>query len=248
MNTETNGSPVAEPEIQATDVPAQEVTPEVAAPESDEAAGRDDPDRAFKRMERRIGRVTEKRYQAEARAAQLEQELQSLRSQVGQTQPQEAEQRPDPRVLARELLEVEKATEKANSIASDGQKRYGKTFGLAVQTVAAEVGELFETSTGKPTPLGKAILRSPDPAALIHHLGVNPDVAADLADLDPIEQTWRLASIASDMSKPQATKQTQAPKPITPARAVTRDTGNLSNDLPMSEWAKRFYQQRQQRR
>lgn len=240
MTTENNGSPVAEPEIPATETTAQE-NPEVAAPESNEAAERDDPIKAVKRMERRIDRVTEKRYQAEARAAQLEAELQTYRSQARQEQPQQAEQQ-DPVVLAREIAHVERVTEKANGIAADGKGRFGDSFGKAVQTVAAEVGQLFERS-GKPTPLGEAILSSDDPAALIHHLGSNPDIAADLADLTPIQQARKLARIEIDMSKPRETKQSQAPKPITPARAVTRDTGALTNDLPIDEWAKRFYQQ-----
>ena len=238
MTTEIVGSPVAELEIPATDVPAQEVNPEVAAPENDEVAERDDPARVVKRMERRIDRVTEKRYQAEARAAQLEQELQALRSQASQENPQQGE-RQDPVALAREIAQVERVTEKANGIAADGGKRFGDAFGKAVQTVAAEVGAMFERS-GKPTPLGEVILSSDDPAALIHHLGSNPDIAADLADLTPIQQARKLARIEIDMSKPRETKQSQAPKPITPARAVTRDTGALSNDLPIEDWRVRF--------
>ena len=240
MTEENNGSPVAEPELPATEVPAQE-TPEVAAPENDEAAERDDPTKVVKRMERRIDRLTAARYQAEARAEQAAAEAAQLRARFQQEQPQQAEQQ-DPVVLAREIAHVERVTEKANNIAADGKGRFGDSFGKAVQTVAAEVGQLFER-TGKPTPLGEAILSSDDPAALIHHLGSNPDIAADLADLTPIQQARKLARIEIDMSKPRETKQSQAPKPITPARAVTRDTGALTNDLPIDEWAKRFYQQ-----
>ena len=149
-------------------------------------------------------------------------------------------------MLAREIAQVERVTEKANTVAADGAKRFGDSFGKAVQTVAAEVGQMFERS-GKPTPLGEAILSSDDPAALINHLGSNPEIAADLADLTPIQQARKLARIEIDMSKPRETKQSLAPKPITPARAVTRDTGGLSNDLPMDEWAKRFLQSRAKR-
>lgn len=237
MTTENNGSSVAEPEITATEVTAQE-TPEVAEPESNEAAERDEPAKVLKRMERRIDRLTAARYQAEARAEQAAAEAAQLRARFQQEQPQQAEQQ-DPVVLAREIAHVERVTEKANNIAADGKGRFGDSFGKAVQTVAAEVGQLFER-TGKPTPLGEAILSSDDPAALIHHLGSNPDIAADLADLTPIQQARKLARIEINMSKPRETKQSQAPKPITPARAVTRDAGNLSNDLPIDEWAKRF--------
>lgn len=239
MTTENNGSPVAEPEIPATEVTAQEVTPEVAEPESNEAAERDEPAKVLKRMERRIDRLTAARYQAEARAEQAAAEAAQLRARFQQEQPQQAEQQ-DPVAIARELVQLERVNQKADGIAADGKKRFGEdSFGRSVATVAAEVGQLFER-TGKPTPLGEAILSSDDPAALIHHLGSNPDIAADLADLTPIQQARKLARIELDMSKPRETKQSQAPKPITPARAVTRDTGNLSNDLPIDEWAKRF--------
>lgn len=242
MTTENNGSPVAEPEIPATEVTAQEVTPEVAEPESNEAAERDEPAKVLKRMERRIDRLTAARYQAEARAEQAAAEAAQLRARYSEQQPQQAEQQ-DPVVLAREIAQVERVTEKANNVAADGKERFGVAFGKAVQTVSAEVGAMFERS-GKPTSLGEAILSSDDPAALINHLGSNPDIAADLADLTPIQQARKLARIEIDMSKPQATKQSLAPKPISPARAVTRDTGALSDDLPIDEWAKRFHKMR----
>ena len=241
MTEENNGSPVAEPEIPATEVPAQE-TPEVAAPENDEAAERDDPTKVVKRMERRIDRLTAARYQAEARADQAAAQFEQLRAQFAQENPQQVGQQ-DPVTLAREIAHVERITEKANGIAADGNKRF-EGFGKAVQTVSAEVGALFD-KRGKATPIGEAILAADDPAALIHHIGSNPDLAADLADLTPIQQARKLARIEIDMAKPRETKQSTAPKPITPARAVMRDSGGLSDDLPIEEWNKRFLKQRQ---
>jgi hypothetical protein len=243
MTEENNGSPVAEPEIPATEATAQE-NPEVAAPENDEAAERDDPNRVVKRMERRIDRLTAARYQAEARAEQVAAQYEQLRAQLSQEAPQQGGQQ-DPVALAREMSQVERITEKANGIAADGNKRF-EGFGKAVQTVSAEVGSLFD-KRGKATPIGEAILAADDPAALIHHIGSNPDLAADLADMTPIQQARKLARIEIEMGKPKETKQSMAPKPISPARAIARDTGALSNDLPMDEWARRFLQQRAKR-
>ena len=236
MTEETNGSPVAEPEIPATEATAQE-TPEVAAPENDEAAERDDPTKVVKRMERRIDRLTAARYQAEARADQAAAQFEQLRAQFAQENPQQVGQQ-DPVTLAREIAQVERITEKANGIAADGNKRF-EGFGKAVQTVSAEVGALFD-KRGKATPIGEAILAADDPAALIHHIGSNPDLAADLADLTPIQQARKLARIEIDMARPKETKQSQAPKPITPARAMARDPAGLSDDLSIDEWAKRY--------
>lgn len=241
MTEENNGSPVAEPELPATEATAQE-TPEVAAPENDEAAERDDPNRVVKRMERRIDRLTAARYQAEARAEQVAAQYEQLRAQLSQEAPQQGGQQ-DPVALAREMSQVERITEKANGIAADGNKRF-EGFGKAVQTISAEVGSLFD-KRGKATPIGEAILAADDPAALIHHIGTNPDLAADLADMTPIQQARKLARIEIEMSKPRETKQSTAPKPITPARAAVRDGGGLSDDLPIEEWAKRFQKQRQ---
>lgn len=240
MTEENNGSPVAEPEIPATEVTAQEA-PEVAAPENDEAAERDDPTKVVKRMERRIDRLTAARYQAEARAEQVAAQYEHLRAQFSQEAPQQGGQQ-DPVALAREIAQVERITEKANGIAADGNKRF-EGFGKAVQTVSAEVGSLFD-KRGKATPIGEAILAADDPAALIHHIGTNPDLAADLADMTPIQQARKLARIEIEMGKPKETKQSTAPKPITPARAAVRDGGGLSDDLPIEEWAKRFQKQR----
>jgi len=239
MTEETNGLPVAEPEIPATEATAQE-TPEVAAPENDEAAERDDPNKVVQRMVRRIDRLTAARYQAEARAEQAATQYEQLRAQVSQEHPQQEQQ--DPVALAREIAHVERITEKANGIAADGNKRF-EGFGKAVQTVSAEVGSLFD-KRGKATPIGEAILAADDPAALIYHVGMNPDLAADLADMTPIQQTRKLARIEIEMARPKETKQSTAPKPISPARAAVRDTGGLSDDLPIEEWAKRFEKQR----
>lgn len=238
MTTENTVSPGEETQNPAPEVTATE-TPEVAAPENDEAAERDEPAKVLKRMERRIDRLTAARYQAEARAEQAASEAAQLRARFTQEQPQQ--EHADPVAIAREIAQVERVTEKANGIAADGKDRFGDSFGKSVQAVAAEVGALFEKN-GKPTSIGEAILSADDPAALIHHIGSNPDIAADLADLTPIQQARKLARIEIEMGKPREVKQTTAPKPITPARAVARDTGALSNDLPIDEWAKRFYQ------
>ena len=233
MTEETLTAPVAAVESPATEAPAQEV-PEVAAPETDEAVERDEPAKLVKRMERRIDRLTAARYQAEARAEQAAAETAQWRARYQQEAPQEDRQ--DPVALAREISHVERVTEKANGIAADGNKRFDG-FGKAVQTVAAEIGALFEKS-GKPTSIGEAILSADDPAALIHYIGTNPDLAADLADLSPIQQARKLARIEIEMSKPREPKQSSAPKAITPVSAHGRGEKSPAQmtDAEFAEW------------
>lgn len=219
--------------------------PEVAEPETDEQQKRDDdadPAKIVKRMERRIDRLTAARYQAEARANQALEEVAQWRGrQQQETQPQE--QHADPVALAREIAQVERITEKANAIAEQGKKQFGQAFQSSIAAVNAEVGQLFDRR-GLPTAIGEAILSADDPAALLHHIGSNPDIAADLADLTQAQQIRRLVRIEIEMAKPKEVKQSTAPKPITPGRAVARDAGGLSDDLPVDEWARRFQQSR----
>lgn len=240
-----NVSPGEETQNPAPEQTANE-TPEVAEPENDEQTTPDDaedPAKVVKRMNRRIDRLTAARYQAEARAEQAAAEVEQWRARFSQEQPQEREPQQDPVALAKEIAHVDRVTEKANGIAKDGEKRFGAEFKASVAAVNAEVGALFDRR-GKATPVGEAILSADDPAALLHHIGTNPDLAADLAEMSPIQQARNLARIEFEMAKPREVKQTQAPKPITPGRAVTRDTGNLSDDLPIEEWAKRFQKMR----
>ena len=234
MTIDSEVAPVAATEIPATEAPAQE-TPEVAAPETDEVAERDDPAKLVKRMERRIDRLTAARYQAEARAEQAAAEAAQLRAHFQQETPQRDER--DPVALAREIAHVERITEKANGIAKDGEKRFSAAFGKAVQTVAGEVGSLFDKS-GKPTSIGEAFLSADDPAALIHYIGTNPDLAADLADLTPIQQARKLARIEIEMSKPRELKQSSAPKAITPVSAHGRGEKSPAQmtDAEFAEW------------
>lgn len=236
--------------------PAPELTadnPEVAEPESGEAETQDekqaeDPHaKTVQRMERRLGRVTAARYQAEARAQQLEAQLQALQQREQQYEPQqEHQQQADPVALARVLRDLDKVTEKSNQVASEGKKRFGDVFSNAVAQVIEEAGPLVVpvapgAQIGRPTPLGEAILEADDPAAVLHYLGTNPDAASELHGLSAIQVARKIAKIEAELSKPSALKVSNAPKPISPTKPVARDSGKLSDDLPIDEWARRFY-------
>jgi hypothetical protein len=246
MTTENTVSPDAETQNPA---PAIDETSEVVTPETDtqteqpETTPEDPAAKSLKRLERRIDRVTAARYQAEAEREQARQESAQLRAQLQQfTQPEEQTRQPqvDPIQLANEIATIREITTRSNSIAKDGEAKYGKAeFAQALRTVQEEAGQLF-TPHGRPTAIGEAVLSAEDPAALLQHLGTNPDVAAELADLSPVQAARRIARIEIEMSKPAAPKHSNAPRPITPVRATTRDSGSLADDLPLDEWNKRF--------
>ena len=245
MTTETDVVAGAATEIESpvTDENAEVVTPEPGTQTEQPETQEDPAAKSLKRLERRIDRVTAARYQAEAEREQARQESAQLRAQLQQfTQPEEQPRQPqiDPMQLANEIATVREITSKSNAIAKDGETKYGKAeFASALRTVQEEAGQLF-TPQGKPTAIGEAVLSADDPAALLHHLGTNPDVAAELADLTPVQAARRIARIEIEMSKPVAPKQSNAPRPITPVRASSAASGGLSDDLPIDEWAKRF--------
>lgn len=240
-------APVAsgEPTQNLSPEPAQEL-PEVAAPDNAEPEAQadaeqpeaDDREKALKRMERRIQRLTAARYEAEARAKAAAEEAARFREQFQQP---EAQPEVDPIKLADVIARVRETNAKANQIAKVGSEKF-QNFGEAVRTLNEEAGPLFNQH-GLPTALGEAVFESDDPAALLHHLGTNPEVAAELHGLTPIQLARRIARIEAQMAEPPKPKVSNAPKAIRPLSATRPAQGELRDDMPIDEWARRFREQ-----
>lgn len=239
----------------APEAPAQ--VPEVAEPESEaqeqsqpEATDENDEAKAIKAMQRRISRLTAAKYQAQAEAEMARREAEALRARTQSYEEQPQQQQVDPVALANEIASIREVTARSNKVAEEGAKKFGREeFSKAVNTVIEEAGPLVRpiapgASVGKPTPLGEAILEADDPAAVLHYLGSNPDVASELSGLGPLQVAKRIARIEIELSKPREPKQSNAPKPVTPVKASNRDDGGLSDNLSPEEWAKRFYKLR----
>ena len=246
MSTELQAAPDAAAEIPAS---APTESPEVVEPEHVEhpdepQKSEDDPrDKAVKSLTRRVDRITAARYQAEARAQQAAQDAEALRQRLAQyEQGEEPPQRQaDPVALARELVTLERITEKSNTVAKDGAKRF-QGFDKALTVVTEEAGPLFTPvapGIGKPTALGEAILDADDPAAVLHHLGNHPDLASELHGLTATQVARRIARIEIDLGKTNEPKQSNAPKPISPVKSASKDDGGLSDSLSTAEWIKR---------
>jgi hypothetical protein len=208
-------------------------------------------------MERRIDRISAARHQAQAEAEMSRRQMAELQQRLAQyEQPQEPQQyqQPQPQqqqydvvAVAQELQELKEVTARSNHVANDGRKRFPE-FAKALQIVSEELGPLVVpiapgAQFGKPTPIGKVILEADDPAGVLNYLGENPEVAGELAGMSDTRAARRIERIEAELSKPKAPKQSMAPKPISPTRSAARNTEALSNDLPIDEWAKRFYQQ-----
>ena len=214
-------------------------TPDVANPETGaaDAAQHDDAkpengdhaDKSVQRLQRRVDRVTAARYQAEARAQQLEAELARYR------QPERMESGADltPADIerlatekAREMRQAETIAEQSGGIRSAAVKAAGgeAKFAQVFNTVVEEAGPLADERTGQWTPLGAAIARKGPQAAaeMLVHLGRNPDVAASLHGLDQFDLAERLAEIRADMRSAKGEpKRSSAPRPPDPVRPVS---------------------------
>lgn len=246
MQLETNAAPGAAAELPApvvvdeTTVAPEATNPqdESQQPETTPEPERDQSDKALKALQRRIDKRTAALYQERAQREQLARELAELK---GQYQQPEQQQQPDPVQLAREIARIERVTERSNQIAASGEKAF-PDFREAVITLAQEVGPLYEPN-GKPTPLMDAVLDSDAPHALLYHLGKNPELAADLADLSPTQQARRLARIEMEMgSKPAPPARSKAPAPLSPVRPSPgpKAEGEMSD----AEWMQARLKQR----
>jgi hypothetical protein len=147
-------------------------------------------------------------------------------------------------VLAEQIATVKEQTAKSLKLTSDGQQRFGAEFTSSVANVIAEVGPLMVpvapgSQFGKLTPIGEVFMEADDPAALLDHLGKNPDLASELYGLTPTQIARRIARIETELAKPKEPKQSAAPKALTPVKSQVRDDGGLSDGLTTEEWIRR---------
>jgi hypothetical protein len=235
------------PPVAETQNPAAEPTqPEVVAPETDtpEQAPDEHADesvRAIKRMERRIQKLTADKYQTRAEANQAKAEAEELRQKLAQY-----EQQPDPQQItpekvlplaqqiAAQMREREKVVDSVRSVMSEGRKIEG--FDAACNAVNEEVP--FYDERGQPTPFLRVIMERDAPAKVLHYLGTNLDVAAELADMTPTRQAVRLDKIEAELSRPVEQRQSNAPKPVTPVKAGgggPKDPSSMT-DAEFAKW------------
>jgi hypothetical protein len=238
----------------ATDAPAENTatdvteTPNVVNSEAEASAAEGeatkvahDPEQMRERMQRRIDRKHAAAATAMAENAYLKQQLDELRG-TGKTE--QKQETADPVALAREMSRIERFTEKANSLVAEGSKKHANYMG-ALKDLAAEVGD-FVKPNGAPSPFMEVVLEVAEkPSALLYHLGKNPDLASELADLSPIQLAKRLDRIERDLdAKP---KTSNAPKPLEPVKGTATDS-DLGSGLSDTEWLRRREAQLKERR
>lgn len=165
-------------------------------------------------LRRRVSRLTREKYQYEAKLAQFERQAQPAADENPNPKAN-APSTEDLRAQARELVALERLNAKCDEVAARGEKAFSD-FAEKVKELNAEVPIM--DGRGVPSPFMEAILDADDPARLIHHLGSNPDVAAELADLSPRQQVRRLALIEKGLDAAPERKSSTAPTPLTPVK------------------------------
>lgn len=96
--------------------------------------------------------------------------------------------------------------------------------------------------------IGRAVQQSENPAAMMYELGKNPDLARQIAQMDPLSAGMALGEMRARLAKPaetpapKAPEVSKAPAPITPLKGVgaAPDDSYLGRaDLSQSEWEAR---------
>jgi hypothetical protein len=185
--------------------------------------------RQVTKSHRTQGRMHQETVELRERLAQLEQ------AQAGMTDGDKPKAEIDPVKLAREIATIERVTEKANAVAKDGQKRFSD-FNDALTTLREEAGDLFDKK-GLPTAIGEAILDADDPAALIHFLGANDDLAAELEGLSPAALGRRIAKYEARMNaEPKAKPLSKASEPIAPLKGTANAAVKSLEQMSQAEY------------
>jgi len=205
-------------------VSAETTEPIVEKPEVAETAepgeSKDKPDektidseKAIKKLQRSIDRLTAEKYKNRAEIEQLKslrQQLSEEKQEAGDDQGDQRDVETRAQEIARELVAVREFNDKSNDVFNKGMKN--PAFKEAMATFSDEVGGAFDES-GRPTPIMLAVMDADNPHELIMHLADNPEVAAELAKTQPRLQIRRIAQIERDIAEAAKPKPSTAPKP-----------------------------------
>lgn len=220
---------------QSTDEGSQEaLTPEQQA-EKDEASSKakNPNDWAVKR----IGDLTRQRHEAERKAEHNANEAARYRAiaeavQAGNT-PGESNQGQQPPLDINALVE-----QRANAVAHEQAM---KARGASVnQTGTAEFPDFVQAvqtldALGISNDQVQSLLGMDDAHKVIYQLGKNPDEAARILAMPPIQQGRELERLALKAAQPAARAVSNAPNPITPVDSTT-SAGKDPSKMSTAEW------------
>jgi hypothetical protein len=201
--------------------------------------------RTIKKLERRIGNLTA-RSGGSAREAELARaEVQELRARLqqlegsGQEDGKETRQQPGLTQADVERLANERAQELHHGSAVSAGLRKAFEAGAKLEAFDAALDALGDEiplvdRRGRATPFLAAVLECCDsPAHVLHHLGNNPEEAAELNGLTPVQLGRRLAKLDDRLTQGAKNQTSSAPPPlkgVTPKSAPSKSLLDLSAD------------------
>lgn len=200
------------------------------APEDPSIRQAADTAKALERMQKRIDKKT-----AEAnRFADEYERLLAERARFAQAaDPQQprALSQADVDAQADFKVHVLNITRQTNDAVKAGTKANPDFLSVVQEGLMKEV-PLFQ-SNGLPTPFMKVVLEADAPEVLLYHLGKNPDLAEELAELSETKLAKRLDRIEIELASKAKTKPGSAPTPLTPVNGIsnTRAKGTTFDQL-----------------
>lgn len=201
---------------------------------TDAEEGKPDPqktiDKLLRRIQRQSGKIggtARERDLIAQENAQLKAQLAELRGESQQTTEPSIEEVAERK--AREILHAESLNKRAAEVLAAGKKVEG--FSDALDALREEIP--FIGKDKRPTAFFEALLETDAPAKLIHHLGTNPEVAAEFEGLSLSQIGRRLAKLESQLEG-GTVKSSKAPVPIEPIKG---SGGQASQDLSKMSFA-----------
>lgn len=173
---------------------------------------------------RRIDKLTRKNYEYRAEAEHAKKivaQYEAQRSQEGQ-EPERAAQMLDPKEIYRQAEAKVIFDTKCNSAWKDGVKEFGDEFEGAISSLKA-VADLDVEKLS-------AIVDCDAPHKVLHYLGQNPDEAADILDLPPLQLARKLARLEARIEGGTVSTPKPVSKAPTPPTAIRGKS--VSNDSP----------------
>ena len=180
--------------------------------------------RRIQRQSGKIGGTARERDMIAQENAALKAQLAELRGESGQTEPASQSIEEVAEKKAREILHAESLNKRAAEVLSAGKKVSG--FSEALESLREEIP--FIGRDQRPTAFFEALLDSDNPAKLIHHLGTNPEEAAEFEGLSPSAIGRRLERLETRLKQEGTVKTSKTPAPIEPIKGTG---GQVSPDL-----------------
>jgi hypothetical protein len=223
-------------------------TQEVAEPEKSEAEEAEDArDKAMKRLERRLNKKHGEAAHERALREQLEQRLAQYETQQQPDDRQANRKEPDVATAALSIVKAKEVTTRSNDVFERGQKAFGEGFAKAVEELHRELPNLWKPhdfltdAQGRPvvipTETMEAILDTDAPEKMLHYLGTNPEVAAELEGLSGHALGKKMERLERQLEadKPKVSTAPRPIKALSGAAAVGRLVENMTADDLLKE-------------